>query len=53
MKAPMTLIGIGHSEPKAKPEVIDKYREQMKTMFGNSKLPAVVYKGETIPAREL
>lgn len=29
------------------------YAEQMKAMFGDTQLPAVVYKGQTIPRRVL
>lgn len=32
---------------------VEHKREQMKLMFGNTKLPAVVYKGTAYPEREL
>lgn len=31
----------------------EAYVKQMRNMFGDTKLPAVLYKGETIPSRHL
>lgn len=39
--------------PRVNADIVEEYRKHMIAMFGNTKLPAVIYKGEYIPERSL
>jgi len=40
-------------KPPATTEEINRYRQQMNEMFGDTSMPTVVYKGETIGRRSI
>jgi len=39
--------------PRADVITVDAYRKHMLEMFGDSKLPSVIYKGDLYPVRSL
>lgn len=47
------LTGPDTSVPPEMGEHLESARKHMRDMFGDTSLPAIIYKGEPIPARTL